>query len=145
MRYCAGDFDVWGSPVNVSRNELLGRTSIVALAASARWWVIFAATNESARKYSKNGPDVSGLIAISNTRAIDDLDSYFAFLFKSRVKLLESFLESLIGLSSSSSEKVRMAVYRELVGWGELSVAEKLRSRTTADFHVKYISTTIRG
>ena len=61
-------------------------------------------------------------------RRINDLDSNFAFLFKSRVKLLESFLESLIGLSSS--EKVRMAVYRELVGWGELSVVEQLRSRT---------------
>jgi Domain of unknown function (DUF4062) len=128
MRYCAGEFDIWGAPVNVSRNELLGRASVVALAASARWWIIFAATDEGARKYSKHEPDVSGLIAVSKTGAIDDLDSYFAFLFKSRIKLLESFLGSLIGLSSSA-EKIRMAVCRELVGWGELGVAKQLRSR----------------
>jgi hypothetical protein len=52
-------------------------------------------------------------------------------LFKSRIKLLESFLESLLGLSPSA-EKIRIAVLRELVGWGESRVAKQLRSSGSA-------------
>ncbi len=131
VRYLAGQSDAWDAPVGVQANEALGREAVVLMAAVARWWTVFLATCDAPVGGQQTHDILQRLQAVSRSGLIDDLNSYFASVFRARMTLLTEFIEHQQTISPAGI-RVRRAVIGELIQWGENAAAERLSGETSA-------------
>ena len=131
IRFVAGQSGAWDAPVGIEANEALGREAVVFMSAVVRWWIVFIATCDAPADGLRIHEILQRLQAVSRSGVIDDLDGYFAAVFRKRMTLLTEFIVHQQAISPEAV-RVRLAVISELTSWGESAVAERLSGETLA-------------
>jgi len=131
VRYLAGQFDAWDTPVEILQNEALGREAVVALAAAVRWWMELTVVSEAAVCSPSAQATLAKILSVSKSGLLDDLDSYRASLLRERVGVLNNFVLSRNDVSRAAVD-ARMAFALQLDQWTDHTNAQRLRDEATA-------------